>query len=112
MVAIDDLALVVDAADAQHLGAVARARHVSQSTVSRSIQRVEAALGRTLFVREGRTDQYDEAERTKWQMSQHFISPEGWSHPSTIIGNRCVVISLRGPIVDESLRDSKIPVTA
>lgn len=55
MVSIADLELVVAAADAQNLGAVARSRHVSQSTVSRSVQRIEAELGRSLFVREGRS---------------------------------------------------------
>jgi LysR family transcriptional regulator, positive regulator for ilvC len=54
MVSIADLSMVVDAADSQNLGSVARARHVSQSTVSRSVQRIEAALGQPLFVREGR----------------------------------------------------------
>ena len=55
MVNVADLSLVVSAADLQNLGAVARTRHVSQSTVSRSVQRIEAELGRSLFVREGRS---------------------------------------------------------
>jgi LysR family transcriptional regulator, positive regulator for ilvC len=52
---LDDLRLTVAAADLANFGAVARNQHVSQSTVSRSIQRVEASIGRPLFVREGRT---------------------------------------------------------
>lgn len=52
---IDDLRLTVAAADRENFGAVAREFHVSQSTVSRAVQRVETAIGRELFVREGRT---------------------------------------------------------
>ncbi len=52
---LDDLRLVLDTASQQNLGAVARARHVSQSTVSRSVQRVEASLGRELFDRVGKS---------------------------------------------------------
>lgn len=54
MPSLDDLALTVAAADRTNFGAVARARHVSQSTVSRAVQRVEEAIGRPLFAREGR----------------------------------------------------------
>ena len=52
---LDDISLTVAAADRSNFGAVARARHVSQSTVSRAVQRVEASLGLPLFEREGRT---------------------------------------------------------
>ena len=52
---LDDLALTIAAADGASFGAVAHARHVSQSTVSRSVQRVEAALGAELFERDGRS---------------------------------------------------------
>jgi LysR family transcriptional regulator, positive regulator for ilvC len=52
---LDDLRLTVAAADLSNFGAVARNLHVSQSTVSRAVQRVEASVGRPLFVREGRT---------------------------------------------------------
>jgi LysR family transcriptional regulator, positive regulator for ilvC len=55
VVSLADLSFVVAAADSQNLGSVARSRHVSQSTVSRSVQRIEAALGQPLFVREGRS---------------------------------------------------------
>jgi LysR family transcriptional regulator, positive regulator for ilvC len=50
----EDLALTVAAADLGNFGAVARAHHVSQSTVSRAVQRVEADVGQ-LFARTGRT---------------------------------------------------------
>ncbi len=51
---IEDLRLAVAAANRSNFGAVARELHVSQSTVSRAVQRVEAAVGRELFRREGR----------------------------------------------------------
>jgi LysR family transcriptional regulator, positive regulator for ilvC len=50
---IDDLRLTL-AARHQSFGAVARELHVSQSTVSRAVQRVETSLGRTLFARNGK----------------------------------------------------------
>lgn len=52
---IEDLRLTVAAVDSANFGSTARDLHVSQSTVSRAVQRTEAALGRPLFVREGRT---------------------------------------------------------
>jgi LysR family transcriptional regulator, positive regulator for ilvC len=52
---LDDLRLTVAAADTVNFGAVARTMHVSQSTVSRAVQRVESAVGRPLFLRDGRT---------------------------------------------------------
>ncbi len=52
---LEDLRLTIAAADLANFGAVARLAHVSQSTVSRSVQRVEASVGRNLFVREGRS---------------------------------------------------------
>ena len=55
MPSLDDLVITLAAAETGHFGSVAVANHVSQSTVSRAVSRVEAALGRKLFVREGRT---------------------------------------------------------
>ncbi len=52
---IDDFRLTVAAAERGNFGAVARDLHVSQSTVSRAVQRTELALSRPLFVRIGRT---------------------------------------------------------
>jgi LysR family transcriptional regulator, positive regulator for ilvC len=52
---LEDLRLTVAAADRANFGEVARDQHVSQSTVSRAVQRVEAAIGRDLFRREGRS---------------------------------------------------------
>ncbi len=51
---LNDLAITLAAADLGGFGAAARARHVSQSTVSRAVRRVEDALGRDLFSRVGR----------------------------------------------------------
>lgn len=51
---IEDLRLTLAAAEQGNFGIVARERHVSQSTVSRAVQRTETALGRTLFSRTGR----------------------------------------------------------
>jgi LysR family positive regulator for ilvC len=52
---LEDLALLVAAADEPNFGAVAGREHVSQSTVSRAVQRVEAALGVELFERTPRS---------------------------------------------------------
>ncbi len=54
---LEDVRLAVAAADRANFGSVARDLHVSQSTVSRAVQRVEAAIGRDLFRREGRSVQ-------------------------------------------------------
>ena len=55
MPSLEDLALVVAAADQPNFGAVAVRVHVSQSTVSRAVQRVEASLGVALFERTPRS---------------------------------------------------------
>ncbi len=52
---LDDMRLTIAAAEVTTFGAVARTFHVSQSTVSRAVQRVEISLGRTLFTRSGRS---------------------------------------------------------
>jgi LysR family transcriptional regulator, positive regulator for ilvC len=51
---LDDIALTVAAAELGNFGAVARTHNVSQSTVSRAVQRVEAEAG-PLFARSGRS---------------------------------------------------------
>lgn len=50
-----DLRYVVAAADLLHFGRAAKACHVSQSTLSAQIAKLEDELGVRLFVREGRT---------------------------------------------------------
>ncbi len=54
MPSIEDLTLTVAALKSPNFGLVAAQHHVSQSTVSRSVQRVEAALGYSLFNRSPR----------------------------------------------------------
>jgi LysR family transcriptional regulator, positive regulator for ilvC len=51
---LDDFRLTIAAAERGNFGAVARELHVSQSTVSRAVQRTETAIGRSLFNRIGR----------------------------------------------------------
>ena len=51
---IDDLALVVAAAADANFRITAERHHVSQSTVSRAVARVEKAVGGAIFVRDGR----------------------------------------------------------
>ena len=54
MPSIDDILLTVAACEAPSFGQVARAMHVSQSTVSRAVQRVEADVG-PLLLRDARS---------------------------------------------------------
>jgi LysR family transcriptional regulator, positive regulator for ilvC len=54
---LNDIRLVLAARGRVSFGAVARDLHVSQSTVSRAVQRIEAELGCELFLREGRSVQ-------------------------------------------------------
>lgn len=50
-----DLKTFLHLAQSRHFGRSARAMHVSPSTLSRQIQRLEADLGQVLFVRDNRT---------------------------------------------------------
>jgi LysR family transcriptional regulator, positive regulator for ilvC len=52
---LDDVRLVIAARRRPSFGVVARDLHVSQSTVSRAVQRIEQAVERQLFVREARS---------------------------------------------------------
>ncbi|KAI3490522.1 hypothetical protein L1887_45357 [Cichorium endivia] len=54
-------------ADSRHFGRSARAMHVSPSTLSRQIQRLEEDLGQPLFVRDNRT----------YQQLRHSIDQQG-----------------------------------
>ena len=54
MATIDDIRLTLTALERATFTIVAREQHVSQSTVSRAVQRVESELGVTLFERDGR----------------------------------------------------------
>lgn len=50
-----DLKLFLHLAESRHFGRTARAMHVSPSTLSRQIQRLEEDLGQALFLRDNRT---------------------------------------------------------
>ncbi len=50
-----DLKMFPHLAESRHFGRSARAMHVSPSTLSRQIQRLEEDLGQPLFVRDNRT---------------------------------------------------------
>lgn len=52
---LKDLKLFLHLAESRHFGKTAKATHVSPSTLSRQIQRMEEELGRPLFLRDNRT---------------------------------------------------------
>ncbi len=56
-----DLKTFLHLAESRHFGRSARAMHVSPSTLSRQIQRLEDDLGQALFVRDNRTVTLTEA---------------------------------------------------
>ncbi|STT83037.1 DNA-binding transcriptional regulator IlvY [Klebsiella pneumoniae] len=56
-----DLKTFLHLAESRHFGRSARAMHVSPSTLSRQIQRLEEDLGQPLFVRDNRTVTLTEA---------------------------------------------------
>ncbi len=58
---IRDLKMFLHLAESRHFGRSARAMHVSPSTLSRQIQRMEDDLGQPLFIRDNRTVTLTEA---------------------------------------------------
>ncbi|MGV8481981.1 LysR family transcriptional regulator, partial [Pseudomonas aeruginosa] len=50
-----DLKLFLHLAESHHFGRTAKAMHVSPSTLSRQIQRLEEIFGQPLFLRDNRT---------------------------------------------------------
>src|SRR5476651_280727 len=56
-----DLKLFLHLAESRHFGRTAKATHVSPSTLSRQIQRLEEDVGQTLFLRDNRTVQLTDA---------------------------------------------------
>lgn len=58
------------------MSAAARALHLSQPALSRSMQRLEVELGMTLFVREGRRATLNEAGRTAVDWAQQILRDE------------------------------------
>jgi len=70
---IRDLKLFLNLAESQHFGRTAKATHVSPSTLSRQIQRLEESLGQTLFLRDNRTVELTEAGEKLKDFAQHTL---------------------------------------
>ncbi|WP_147200286.1 HTH-type transcriptional activator IlvY [Pantoea sp. MBD-2R] len=82
-----DLKLFLHLAESRHFGRSARAMHVSPSTLSRQIQRLEEDLGQTLFLRDNRTvtltdagdrlRQFAQQTLLQYQQLRHAIGQSG-----------------------------------
>ncbi|NJC99357.1 HTH-type transcriptional activator IlvY [Candidatus Erwinia dacicola] len=70
---LHDLKLFLHLADSRHFGRSARAMHVSPSTLSRQIQRLEGDLGQTLFLRDNRTVTLTDAGERLRQFAQQTL---------------------------------------
>lgn len=68
-----DLKLFLHLADSRHFGRSARAMHVSPSTLSRQIQRLEDDLGQALFLRDNRTVTLTDAGERLRQFAQETL---------------------------------------
>ncbi|MFZ3391501.1 HTH-type transcriptional activator IlvY [Buttiauxella gaviniae] len=68
-----DLKIFIHLAESRHFGRSARAMHVSPSTLSRQIQRLEEDLGQPLFLRDNRTVTLTEAGEQLKQFAQHTL---------------------------------------
>ncbi|WP_312242657.1 HTH-type transcriptional activator IlvY [Pantoea sp.] len=68
-----DLKLFLHLADSCHFGRTARAMHVSPSTLSRQIQRLEEDVGHALFLRDNRTVTLTEAGERLRQFAQQTL---------------------------------------
>lgn len=68
-----DLKTFLHLAESRHFGRSARAMHVSPSTLSRQIQRLEDDLGQPLFLRDNRTVALTEAGEQLRQFAQHML---------------------------------------
>lgn len=68
-----DLKMFLHLADSRHFGRSARAMHVSPSTLSRQIQRLEEHLNQPLFVRDNRTVTLTEAGEQLRQFAQQTM---------------------------------------
>lgn len=68
-----DLKLFLNLAESRHFGRSAKAMHVSPSTLSRQIQRLEEELGQTLFQRDNRTVQLTHAGEQLKTFAQHTL---------------------------------------
>lgn len=70
---IRELKTFLHLAESRHFGRSARAMHVSPSTLSRQIQRLEEDLGQPLFVRDNRTVTLTEAGEALREFAQHTL---------------------------------------
>lgn len=68
-----DLKLCLHLAESRHFGRSARAMHVSPSTLSRQIQRLEEDLGQPLFLRDNRTVTLTDAGEELRQFAQQTL---------------------------------------
>lgn len=68
-----DLKLFLHLAESRHFGRSARAMHVSPSTLSRQIQRLEEDLGQALFLRDNRTVTLTDAGERLRQFAQQTL---------------------------------------
>ena len=92
-----DLKTFLHLAESRHFGRSARAMHVSPSTLSRQIQRLEEDLGQPLFVRDNRTVTLTEAgeelrtfaQQTllQYQQLRHVIDQQGLRSPASCISS-------------------------
>lgn len=70
---IRDLTVFLHLCDTCHFGNTAKAMHVSPSTLSRQILRLEETLGKTLFIRDNRTVQLTAEGELVQQFAQHTL---------------------------------------
>lgn len=76
-----DLKLFLHLAESHHFGRTAKATHVSPSTLSRQIQRLEEGLGQPLFLRDNRTVQLTDAgEQLKTFAQQTLLQYQQLKH--------------------------------
>jgi hypothetical protein len=77
-----DLKTFLHLAESRHFGRSARAMHVSPSTLSRQIQRLEEDLGQPLFVRDNRTVTSPKRGRAAPLPSRRCCSISSFATPS------------------------------
>lgn len=70
---IRDLKLFLHLTESRHFGRTAKAMHVSPSTLSRQIQRLEESIGQPLFLRDNRTVQLTDAGEQVRGFAQHTL---------------------------------------
>ena len=86
-----DLKTFLHLAESRHFGRSARAMHVSPSTLSRQIQRLEEDLGQPLFVRDNRTVTLTEAgEELRVFAQQTLLQYQLWRITYLLLGDRCL----------------------